>query len=141
MRIVFDTNIFISAALKGGFSEDILRISASTDLVSMISSDDILKELHQKLTKKFHWGNTEADFFVKTIREVCEIVETKEKMSIITRDPKDNIVLECAISGNADLIVSSDQDLISLKVFRGIGIIHPKTLTWTFPEYFKKIKK
>lgn len=68
-------------------------------------------------------------------------MDITEKINVVKRDPGDNKILECAVSGHADLIVSSDQDLLSLKVFRGIGIIHPKTLTWTFPEYFKKIKR
>jgi putative PIN family toxin of toxin-antitoxin system len=141
MRVVFDTNIFISAALRGGFSEDILRIAASTDLVILICSENILEELNQKLTTKFGWAKKDAAFFVSTIRDICQVVEVKDTLKIITRDPKDNIILECAVSGNANLIVSSDQDLITLKEFRGIGIIHPKTLSWTFPEYFKKRKK
>jgi len=45
------------------------------------------------------------------------------------------------VDGKADLIVSSDQDLIQLKTFQGIGVIHPKTLSWILPEYFKKNKK
>lgn len=141
MRVVFDTNIFISAALRGGFSEDILRIVSSTDLVVLITSEDILNELNQKLTEKFRWEEKESNFFINTIRDVCEIVDIKEKLYVIKRDPDDNSILECAISGKADLIVSSDQDLIDLKNFRGIGIIHPKTLSWTFPDYFKKTKK
>jgi len=141
MRVVFDTNIFLAAALKGGFSEDILRIASNTDLVTLVSSDDILEELSRKLIKRFQWEEAETNFFIITIKEICEVVEINEKINIITRDPEDNIILECAIAGNADLIISSDQDLIALKTFRGIGIIHPKTLTWTFPEYFKKNKK
>lgn len=65
-------------------------------------------------------------------------MEATKKISIVTRDPDDNKILECALAGKADLIVTLDQDLIKLKNFRGIGIIHPKTLSWTFPEYFKK---
>jgi putative PIN family toxin of toxin-antitoxin system len=141
MRVVFDTNVFIAAALRGGFSEDILRIASSTDLITLVCSEEILKELEQKLKEKFKWEQNDCDFFITTIREICELVLVKEKLQIITRDPNDNIILECAITGNADLIISSDQDLINLKNFRGIGIVHPKTLSWTFPEYFKKEKK
>lgn len=66
------------------------------------------------------------------------MVSPSEQLSIISRDPKDNKILECAFFGDADIIVTFDQDLIKLKKFRGIGIIHPKTLSWTFPEYFKE---
>ncbi len=141
MRIVLDTNIFISAALRGGFSEDILDTLATSDKITLITSEEILDELAQKLASKFNWALQDINFYSDYIRQVAEIVKMQEKVLIIKRDPDDNKILECALAGDADLIVSSDQDLIKLKVFQGIGIIHPKTLTWTFPEYFKKMKK
>lgn len=136
MKVVFDTNIFIAAALRGGFSEDIIKMAAS-NLITLVCSEEILIELHQKLTKKFEWTEKDVEFFVNTIREISEIVQIEEKLSVITRDPDDNKILECALAGEADLIVSSDQDLIKLKKFRNIAIVHPKTLSWIFPDYFK----
>lgn len=137
MRIVFDTNIFIAAALKGGFSEDIIKM-ASSNLLTLVCSEEILDELEHKLIKKFDWSKKDIQFFIDTIREISEMAQIEEKLSVITRDVDDNKILECALAGKADLIVSSDQDLIKLKKFKDIAIIHPKTLSWTFPEYFKK---
>ena len=140
MRLVLDTNIFISAALRGGFSEDILDTLATNETFLLMTSEEILDELSKKLSSKFNWTSQDVTFYIDYIRQVTDIVKVQEKISIIKRDPDDNKILECAIAGDADLIVSSDQDLIELKTFQGIGIVHPKTLTWTFPEYFKKIK-
>ncbi len=140
MRVVFDTNIFIASALRGGFSENIIAL-AQEGIISLVSSDDILSELKQKLISKFDKDEYKVDLFISNIRKIAEIVEITEKVSVITRDPEDNKILECAIAGKADLIVSMDQDLIKLKTFKGIGIIHPKTLSWTFPEYFKENKE
>lgn len=137
MRIVLDTNVYIAAALKGGFSEDIIKM-ASNNLVILVCSEDILKELYKKLTEKFQWRNKDAVYFIDTLREVVEIVNIEQKLNIIKRDPDDNKILECAKSGSANLIVSSDQDLIKLKQFQEIAIVHPKTLNWIFPQYFKK---
>ncbi|TSC87591.1 MAG: putative toxin-antitoxin system toxin component, PIN family [Microgenomates group bacterium Gr01-1014_7] len=138
MRVVLDTNIYIAAALKGGFSEEIIKILAKTISLTTVISEEILTELVDKLTNKFNRPQEDINNYVSRIRKFIEIVEITEKISVIIRDPKDNKILECAVSGQADLIVSLDQDLIKLKTFRGIGIIHPKTLSWTFPEYFKK---
>lgn len=138
MRIVFDTNIYISAAISSKFSEDLIELAAKTDLVTLLTSEEILDELREKLTSKFEYSDTIVDIFINRIRKIAELVEITRKVGVVTRDPDDNKILECAIAGNADLIVSSDQDLIKLKSFRGIGIIHPKTLSWTFPAYFKK---
>ncbi len=141
MRIVLDTNILIAAALKSGLAEDILDMAATTSLVAFITSEDILEELREKLLNKFNWSKERIDFFVQELCQIAEIVKVSEKVIIVTRDPEDNKILECAVSGWADLIVSSDQDLIKLKTFKGIGIIHPKTLSWIFPQYFKRDDK
>lgn len=114
---------------------------AENNSLSLICSDEILEEVQEKLLKKFHWTTADAELFVTAVQEIAEIVECEEKLLVVKRDPDDNKILECAITGNADLIVSSDQDLIKLKKFRGIAIVHPKTLSYTFPKYFKKSKK
>ncbi len=141
MRIVLDTNVLIAAALRGGFSEDILTALVTIETVSLTISHDIVEELSQKLEDKFNWSKSDINLFIEYISLISQKVEIREKVAVVKRDPDDNKILECAIASNADLIVSIDQDLIDLKEFRGIGIIHPKTLTWTFPEYFKKLKK
>jgi len=141
MRIVLDTNIYIAAALQGQLTEDILRMAATTKDIELVVSEEILTELHKKLRDKFNWLYEDIDRFLTRIRKIAEVVEADQKVTVITRDPKDNKILECALSGKTNLIVTSDQDLIKLKTFRGIGIIHPRTLSWTFPEYFKKITK
>lgn len=138
MRIVLDTNILIAASLKGELAGDILDMAAATFLLTLLTSEEIIQELQDKLLNKFNWNEDKVNSFVKELRQIAEIVETTEKVSVVSRDPEDNKILECAISGKADLIVTSDQDLIKLKKYKGIGIIHPKTLSWTFPEYFKK---
>ena len=138
MRIVLDTNIYIAAALQGQLAEDILRMAATTKLTTLIVSEEILTELQRKLRSKFSWLQEDIDRFLMRIRKIAEIVEPTAKIMAIIRDPSDNKILECALAGKADLIVSIDQDLIKLKTFHGIAIVHPKTLSWTFPEYFKK---
>lgn len=138
MRIVLDTNIYIAAALRSGFSADVLQVIGIVSQFETIISEAILKELREKLQEKFNWPQNNIEQVVERIVKLAQIVEVKEKISIITRDLEDNKILECAVAGEADLIVSLDQDLIKLKNFRGIAIIHPKTFTWTFPQYFKK---
>lgn len=138
MRIVLDTNVLVAAALKGELAEDILDMAATSFLIKLITSREILQELEEKLLNKFIWTKEKVDFFLKEIIQIADIVETPTNIAAVDRDPEDNKILECALSGKANLIVTSDQDLIKLKTFRGIGIVHPKTLSWTFPEYFKK---
>ena len=140
MRVVLDTNIYISAALKAGLSEKIMGLASETNLITLITSEEILEELKNKLLSKFKRSDTIADIFINKIRKIAEVVEIRERVNIVKRDPKDNKILECALSGDANLIVTADQDLIKIKTFKGIGIVHPKTLSWIFPNSFKKPK-
>ena len=141
MRIVLDTNIYISAAITSGLSQEILGLAGKTNLFTLLTSEEVLEELKEKLLSKFDRSEIIAGIFIERIKKIAEIVEVSEKVEIIKRDPDDNKILECALAGKADLIVTTDQDLIKLKTFKGIGIIHPRTLSWTFPEYFKKTRR
>jgi putative PIN family toxin of toxin-antitoxin system len=63
MRVVFDTNIFISAALRGGFAEDILAL-ADKKAVSILTSKEILSELRKKLITKFDSSDEQVDLLI-----------------------------------------------------------------------------
>jgi len=76
MRVVLDTNVLISAALKGGFSEDIIKMAAN-NIITLLTSKSILDELYQKLLDKFEWSVKDAKFFVNIIRQVAEIITIK----------------------------------------------------------------
>ena len=60
------------------------------------------------------------------------IVLPRQKFKIVKEDPDDNKIVEAAVEGNCDFIVSSDKHLLKLKEFKGIKIITPK-------EFFKLI--
>ena len=136
MRIVLDANIYIAAALHDGFSAYIVEILTENPIFTIIISEEILIELEQKLKSKFHWLQEDIDRYFTGIRKISKMIKIGEKIEAIARDPDDNKILEYALAGKADLIVTLDQDLVKLKSFRGIGIVHPKTLSWTFPQYF-----
>ena len=137
MRIVLDTNIYIAAALQGELSENIIQITTTQKAFTLLVSKEILTELQEKLLNKFKWLKKDIDRFLFNIIQNADIIEVVETVELVKRDPKDNKILECALSGKADLIVTADQDLIKIKTFKGIGIVHPKTLSWIFPKYFK----
>ena len=139
MRVVFDTNILIANALKDGFTREIFKL-AITGTLDLLTSEPIISELDEKLRTKFSWEEPRINQYIDAVREIAQIIKAREKIDVIRNDPDDNKILECAVAGRADLIVSADSDLLKLKTFQGIGIIHPKTLSWTFPEYFKKNK-
>lgn len=138
MKIVPDTNIYIAAALNNGFSRDVLERISKYSEIQAITSQEILNELQEKLQNKFNWDQPRIELFLSGIKKIVQTVETIDKVSVVTRDSDDNKILECALAGEADLIVSLDQDLIKLKTFRNIAIVHPQTFVWTIPDYFKQ---
>lgn len=124
LRIVFDTNVYISAALHGREEETILHL-ASTWRVTLVASEFILSELEEKLREKFQWPENQVILFLETIRDLVEIIEPEMTLSIIEEDDDDNRILECAVAGEAGLIITYDQDLLRLKSYEAIGIITP----------------
>ncbi|NIP53971.1 MAG: putative toxin-antitoxin system toxin component, PIN family [Aliifodinibius sp.] len=129
LRIVFDTNVYISAALFGRLTERVLEL-ASAGQVTLITSEPILTELHEKLTGKLAWPSNRAQLFIETIRDLAEVVEPEIVLSVVPDDDDDNRIIECAVEGKAALIVTFDKDLLRLKSYDMIGIITPKQLTY-----------
>lgn len=129
LRIVFDTNVYISAALRGQLAEKVLQL-ASAGQVTLVASEAILAELQGKLTDKLDWPENRALLFVTTIRDLAEIVDPYIVLEVVPDDDDDNRIVECAVEGEAALIVTFDKDLLRLKTYETIGIITPKQLTF-----------
>jgi predicted nucleic acid-binding protein len=62
---------------------------------------------------------------MKLIAKVAEIVVPNVSVREVADDPDDDRILECAVAGHADIIVSGDQHLLRLKSFRGISVVSP----------------
>ena len=124
MRIVLDTNIYISAAIIGRVCEEILRICRFGNIEVFIS-DDIIIEIETKLKEKFFWNDKQIKVFKENILEFTNIIKTTNKISYIKDDVDDDKILECAISAESDYIISEDKHLIKLKSFRNIKILKP----------------
>lgn len=130
MRIVLDTNVWISATFWKGDSDAIVKSIDGENIFCFISLP-LLMEYKDVLTRaeiaeKIKNKNLAIS---ETTRETIEdaiLVEPKEKLNIIKDDPSDNIVLECAKEAKANYIVSSDKHLLNLKIFENIKIITPK---------------
>lgn len=121
MRAVADTNVFLSALLFGGPPEEIVSLARQGRLELLVSSD-ILLELSAVLKAKFAWQDGEIADAVRTIGYCSELVKPRVSIWELADDP-DNRILECAVEGNADFIVSGDHHLLDLQSFRGIRIL------------------
>ncbi len=125
MKVVLDTNVFISAIMFGGKSRDILEMGI-TGKINIAVSYDILKEVADVLVgKKFRMPIVFVQQVIHELTEIAELVIVTDKISAIANDPDDNRILECAISAKAHHIVSGDDHLLSLAHFRRIKIQSP----------------
>ena len=125
MRVVFDTNIFISAlAVSGSQGEKaILKIIDGDD--TLLLSKAIIDEVLSVLSAKFSRDREALSHVAIVLSELGELISPTRRI-IILRDEPDNRILECAVSGNADLIVTGDKDMLKLESFEKVNIVSLK---------------
>ena len=113
MKAVIDTNIFVSGIFWGGTPYKILEAWIS-DKFELLVSDSILEEYFQTL-KDLSAGRRDdlIDKWYMLISENATVIESKKRLHLC-RDPKDDKFLDCAVSGNAQYVVSGDKDLLVL---------------------------
>ena len=129
LRIVFDSNVYISALLFKGIPGKILEM-AHKDKIVLIVSEEIITETVRILEDKFKWPRHNIDKFKTRLSDISENIKPGIKLDIIKERESDNRILECAVSGDANLIVSGDKHLLKLKSYKNIPIVRPKYLTY-----------
>jgi uncharacterized protein len=122
MRVVADTNVYISALMFGGLPGYFLDLGLLR-LFTLLASPAILDELQDKLCAKFDVQPEDANAVRAKLESVAELITPETTLDIVKDDPDDNRVLECASEGNADYLVSGDRHLLKLKSYRGIAIV------------------
>lgn len=124
LRVVADTNIYISAFVFGGKPEAFLRF-AERGGISLFISPPILTEVRRVLNKKFRWTELEIKIALAKITRFATVIEPTIHLTVITEDPDDDRILECAVAADADIIVTGDDDLLRRKRYQGIAILTP----------------
>lgn len=129
MRAVVDTNVLVRAVIKpqGSVGPVLVRLRrrAYTLLLSRAMLDEIVEVLHRPRLR-IKYGLDE-----RTLRAVMRLIVVRSEwvqpidQVIVCRDPKDDMFLEAAIAGEADVIVSGDEDLLTLGSYAGIPIVSP----------------
>jgi len=122
VRVVFDTNIFISAfVISGSLAEKaILKIIEEEDF--LLISKDIIDEILSVLSSKFGRDREGLSHVAVTLSELAELVKPARRISLLKDEP-DNRILECAIYGEADLLVTGDKEILQLGEYKGVKIV------------------
>lgn len=131
-RIVPDVGFYIAAALKDGFARGYL-VGKGSKLFGyeLLTSEAILLEVQNKLEDKFGFERKEVVKVIQDIRRVAAVVYPRQKLTVV-RDADDNKILECAVEAKAHVVAAFDKDLLDLKEYEGIKMVHPSMLSYWF---------
>jgi putative PIN family toxin of toxin-antitoxin system len=122
LKAVFDTNIFVSAlAIPGGQAERAIDLVIDAR-VNLCISKEIIHEVLGVLAQKFSKDPEELSRTAVFLSELAELVAPRKKLAILDDEP-DNRVLECAVTGSADIIVTGDRAMLNLQKHHGIRIL------------------
>ncbi|MDQ5823925.1 MAG: putative toxin-antitoxin system toxin component, PIN family [Chloroflexota bacterium] len=130
MIAVLDTNVFVSAVLSPrGTPSRIIKL-AQDGAFAVAVSEVLLAEyqevlLSQGFLTRYHLADDEVNDLLSSFAQLATIVQAEETLSVVELDPDDDRVLECAVAGGADYIVSGDKHLLSLGEYQGIRILSP----------------
>ena len=121
LKVVFDTNVYISALISPNSKAEDAYLHAIRGNIELYTSVSILTELARKLREKFQWDDSKVESALKHISRIATVIKPAITITLL-EDEADNRILECAKASNANLIVTGDKHLLSLKQFEGIGI-------------------
>jgi putative PIN family toxin of toxin-antitoxin system len=124
-KVVIDTNVFVSGLTFKGNPREVLDLVWRGDIEACISSF-ILRELEETLKKDFGWDRDQIKHIIEKIKSKTTRVHPKSKVSIIKEKDDDNLILECAIEGKVQYLISGDRKhLLPLKECQRTQIVSP----------------
>ena len=134
MKAVFDANVLIAAFVAEGICSKLL-MRARRRQFTLITCPFILGELERVLTKKFLVARSQVREVLQLIAQAVEVnVHPTQVRTDVCRDAEDDNVLACALSAEADYLVTGDADLLALHEFKGTSIATPKDFERLFKD-------
>ncbi len=132
-KIIFDTNLWISFLISKNFTEiDKLILEENTTLIfSNESLEEFIDVVKRPKFKKF-FSEKDIEKLLDMFDQYADLIKVKSKIDIC-RDPKDNFLLNLAVDGKADYLVTGDKDLLVLDKIKKTQII-------TFRNLIEKTK-
>ncbi len=123
IRVVLDTNVYISAFLFGGKPLTILDLVEGR-AISLHYSHAIREEIEEVLSVKFRWPQEMIELACASYWKIGHATKPKRKISACP-DADDNRILECAVEARVAFIVTGDKHLLNMVNFEGISILRP----------------
>ena len=125
-RVVLDTNVIISSTFWKSGNPHMIVSLAIGQKIQNFTSRNMVNELVKVLIVDFRQPEQFVERQVNLLLAYSEIIEPKIKANAVPEDPKDNMVIECALSADADCIITGDNHLLKLKEYKNIKMLTPK---------------
>ena len=122
MRVVLDSNIYVSALTLPGGTADIALGAILSGRATALLSEPLLGEILRVLGHKFSMDREELARTALFLGELTEPVAPRRRLAVLADDP-DNRVLECAVAGHADVIVTGDRAMLKLRRYEAIEVL------------------
>jgi uncharacterized protein len=122
LKVVFDTNVYVSEALFNALAEAVLK-AGRNGAFSIYISNFILAEIHRVLVSRFRTTRRFASLTVRRALRFSRLVPTSQRKYQELADPHDHPVLETAVNSGADYLVTGDKHLLVLSSYHGINIV------------------
>ena len=127
IRIVLDSNVLISALFWEGNERSILE-GCNSGKYASVTSHQIIKETEKVLRKKFKLPEEKIRAYIQDILVMSDMIFIKGILNVIENDPDDNMVLETALTGKADYIITGDKHLLKIKTYEEVKILKASRL-------------
>ena len=125
-KIVFDTNVLISATLWDNSVAQKFLFRCIKENVQIFSSQEIIEEYKKILKRDFDYKEQEVGEIPEKVIQFLTLTTPSRKVDVVKEDVDDNKIIECALESNSEYIISYDKHLLKLKEFQGIKITQPE---------------
>lgn len=127
MRVVLDTNVFISGVFwSGNFCSQLIDKWKNKEMELVVSLETVEELVETLRNFKIPMPEETIEEWKNLILKNSILIQPSSKLDVIKGDPDDNKFLEVAIDGKARLIISQDKHLLNLKEYQGIKILRPE---------------
>lgn len=133
MRVVLDTNVLVSALLFTGISAELVPLWQKGAITVLLSREILEEYLRVLAYPKFELSEGEIrGLLEEELLPFVQIIKPGIRVRVVKRDPSDNKFVECAVAGKADVLISGDKALLTIKHYRRVRIQTPAQFLGAF---------
>jgi putative PIN family toxin of toxin-antitoxin system len=124
VRVFLDTNVLASAIATRGLCADVLQVTLAEH--QLVVGEKVLSELHRVLVRKFRASKELADETDEFLRREAEVIAKAPRLELSLRDADDLTVLEQAVAGASDVLVTGDHGFLEIDGQTSVRILSPR---------------